>query len=213
MTASLMFCLAQGLQLGGFVDGVFAYNFNRPADHANFLPGLGTSAKRDNEVTVNLAQVDLVLGPEPVGFKLSLGFGTATEVVHAAEVRGVATSPDVWRNVVQASVQWQTRVGRGLLLEAGVYPSHIGFEGLAPKDNWNYTRSWLGELSPYYQAGLKAAYPLSDRWVGAAPPPERVAGDRRQQPREERRRPARVQRGQVLRIVQRHRRTGTGGER
>ena len=65
MTASLMFCLAQGLQLGGFVDGVFAYNFNRPADHANFLPGLGTSAKRDNEVTVNLAQVDLVLGPSP----------------------------------------------------------------------------------------------------------------------------------------------------
>lgn len=164
MTASLMFCLAQGLQLGGFVDGVFAYNFNRPADHANFLPGLGTSAKRDNELTVNLAQVDLVLPPEPVGFKLSVGFGTAPEVVHAAEVRGVATSPDIWRNVVQASVQWQTKAGRGLLLEAGVYPSHIGMEAFATKDNWNYTRSWLGELSPYYQAGLKAAYPFSDRW-------------------------------------------------
>ena len=152
------------LQLGGSVDGAFAYNFNRPADHANFLPGLGTSAKRDNEVTLNLAQLDVVLVPEPVGFKLSLGFGTAPEVVHAAEVRGPATSPDVWRNVLQASVQWQTRAGRGLLLEAGIYPSHIGFEGFAPKDNWNYTRSWLGELSPYYQAGLKAAYPFSDRW-------------------------------------------------
>ena len=30
--------------------------------------------------------------------------------------------------------------------------------------NWNYTRSWLGELSPYYQTGLKLAYPFSDRW-------------------------------------------------
>ena len=27
------------LQLGGSVDGSYAYNFNRPADHANFLPG------------------------------------------------------------------------------------------------------------------------------------------------------------------------------
>jgi hypothetical protein len=32
--------------------------------------------------------------------------------------------------------------------------------------NWNYTRSWLGELSPYYQTGLKVAYPFSDRWSG-----------------------------------------------
>jgi hypothetical protein len=104
------------------------------------------------------------LAPEPVGFKLSLGFGTATDVVHAAEVRGIAAHPDVWRHVVQASVQWQTRLGRGLLLEAGVYPSHIGMEYFQTKDNWNYTRSWLGELSPYYQAGFKAALPLSDRW-------------------------------------------------
>jgi hypothetical protein len=79
-------------------------------------------------------------------------------------VRGIAAHPDIWRNVVQASVQWQTNVGRGLLLEAGVYPSHIGMEAFQTKDNWNYTRSWLGELSPYYQAGVKAAYPLSDRW-------------------------------------------------
>ena len=201
------------LHLGGFVDGVFAYNFNRPADHANFLPGLGTSAKRDNEVTINLAQVDLVLAPEPVGFKLSLGFGTAPEVVHAAEVRGAATSPDVWRNVVQASVQWQTKVGRGLLLEAGIYPSHIGFEGFAPKDNWNYTRSWLGELSPYYQAGAQGRLPVQRPLVRAAPPPERLAGDRRQQPRQERRRAARLQRGQVLRLVQRHRRAGAGRQR
>jgi len=152
------------LKVSAFVDTVFAYSFNRPLDHANFFPGVGTSAKRHNEFSINLAQVDLVLPPEPVGFKLSLGFGTATEVVHAAEVRGIAAHPDIWRHVVQASVQWQTKVGRGLLLEAGVYPSHIGMESFQTRDNANYTRSWLGELSPYYQAGLKAALPLSDHW-------------------------------------------------
>jgi hypothetical protein len=152
------------LKVQAFVDSYFAYNGGRPADHANFFPGVGTSAKRHDEISINQAEVDLVLPPEPVGFKLAVGFGTSTEVVHAAEVRGVAVSPDVWRHIVQASVQWQTRVGRGLLLEAGVFPSHIGMESFQTKDNWNYTRSWLGELSPYYQTGLKAAYPFSDHW-------------------------------------------------
>ena len=152
------------LEFHGSVDALFDYNFNRPADHANFFPGIGTSGKRHDELAVNLAQADFVLRPEPVGFNLSLGFGNAPEVLHAAEAHGPATSPDVWRNVLQASIQWQTKVGRGLLFEAGIYPSHIGMEALAPKDNWNYTRSWLGELSPYYQAGLKIAYPLSEHF-------------------------------------------------
>jgi hypothetical protein len=155
-----------GLVISGFVDGFYAYNSNQPDDHANFLPGLGTSAKRDNEFSVNLAEVDFMLAPDPVGAKLTLGFGAAVDVVHAAEVRGIAASPDLWRHVVQASVQWQTEVGRGLLAEAGVYPSHIGFEAFATKDNWNYTRSWLGELSPYYQNGLKLAYPFNESWSG-----------------------------------------------
>jgi hypothetical protein len=151
-------------EVDGFVDAFFGYNWNQPVDHANFFPGVGTSGKRDNELAINLAEVDFVLAPQPVGFKVSLGFGNAPEVVHAAEARGIATHPDVWRNVVQASAQWQTKAGRGLLLEAGVYPSHIGMESFQTYLNWNYTRSWLGELSPYYQTGLKLAYPLSERW-------------------------------------------------
>ncbi|MGH9750742.1 MAG: outer membrane beta-barrel protein [Candidatus Polarisedimenticolia bacterium] len=153
---------ARRMEISGFVDLVAARNFNEPAEHANFLPGLGTSAKRDNELSINLAQIDFVLPPEPVGFHLAAGTGTALEVVHAAEVRGVATHPDVWRNVVRASLQYRTK--GGLLVEAGVYPSHIGSEAFQTKDNWNYTRSWLGELSPYYQTGVKLARPLGGRW-------------------------------------------------
>jgi hypothetical protein len=157
---------APSLALSGSVDGFFAYNTNHPLDHASFFPGVGTSAKRENEASVNLAALDLSLPAKPLGFRLVLGAGTSTDVVHAAEVRGVAASPDLWRNVVQASAQWQTKLGRGLLLEAGIYPSHIGMEAFQSKDNWNYTRSYLGELSPYYQTGLKLAYPFSDHWSG-----------------------------------------------
>jgi hypothetical protein len=149
------------LELSGFVDGFYSYNANQPADRENFFPGVGTSGKRDSEFALNLAQVDLVMDAAPVGFHIALGFGHATEVVHAAEL-----DPDTWEHVVRASMQYQTKVGRGLLLEGGIYPCHVGFEAFQTKDNWNYTRSWLGELSPYYQAGVKAAYPFSERWSG-----------------------------------------------
>ena len=152
------------IDIGGFVDLVYAYNFNRPGDHANWFPGVGTSAKRDNELAINLAQIDFVMAPKPVGFHLAAGYGTGLEVVHGGETTGVATSPETWRHLVRASIQYETGVGRGLAVEAGVYPSHIGFEGLASRDNWNYTRSWLGELSPYYQTGVKVSYPLGERW-------------------------------------------------
>jgi hypothetical protein len=151
------------VEVSGFVDGYYGYNANEPADHESFFPGVGTSGKRDSEFAINLAQLDLIMEPAPVGFHVALGFGLATELVHAAEL-----DPDTWEHVVQASIQYQTEIGRGLLFEGGIYPSHIGFEAFATKDNWNYTRSWLGELSPYYQTGLKAAYPFSQRWSGQA---------------------------------------------
>jgi putative OmpL-like beta-barrel porin-2 len=155
---------ARRLEVTGFVDLYYSYNFNRPADHANFFPGAGTTAKRDDEFAINLAQVDFIVAPKPVGVHIAAGYGNSMEVVHAAEVDGVATSPGIWQNIVQASLEYQANVGRGLLLEAGLYPSHIGFETLQSKDDWNYTRSWEAEFSPYYQMGVKLAYPLGERW-------------------------------------------------
>ena len=155
---------APRLRLGASVDVYYAHNTNRPANRANFYPGVGTSAKRDSEFSLNLANVDLAVDPAPVGLRLILAAGTATEVVHAGEPEGVFVGPSVWRHVQQASVSYKTNVGRGLLLEGGIFPCHVGWEVLAPKDNWNYTRSWLGELSPYYVTGAKGTFTLNDRW-------------------------------------------------
>lgn len=145
----------------GGVDVYFGHNFNRPANSANFIPGTGTSAKRDSEVAINLASIGVSVAPEPVGFKVLLGFGTGAEVVHAAEPEGVATGLDVWRYVQQASLSFATGP---LTLEAGLYPSHIGLESFQSQLNWTYTRSWMGELSPYYQTGLKGTWALDAAW-------------------------------------------------
>jgi hypothetical protein len=147
----------------GFVDVAYLWNGNRPANHQNFVPGSGTTGHQANELTLNLAQVQwtrATSATEPVGFTLALVAGEGADVVHAGEPRGA----DAWRHLYQASLAYRLR--NGVVLEAGVYPSHIGFEGFYAKDNWNYTRSWLGEFSPYYQTGVKASYAFNSNWSG-----------------------------------------------
>lgn len=147
----------------GFVDVAFLWSANRPENHENFFADTGTTGKRANELMLNLAQVQwsrATSEQQPLGFTLSLVAGEGSEVVHAGEPEG----GDEFRHLYQASLAW--RLQNGVTLEAGIYPSHIGFEGFYSKDNWNYTRSWLGELSPYYQTGIKGSYAFNERWSG-----------------------------------------------
>jgi hypothetical protein len=141
----------------GFVDGYYAWNDNDPASHESFIPGTGTTAKRANEFNLNLAAVEIVRDAAPVGFHISIVGGNGADVVHAAESEG-------FRHIYQASVIYKPN--DRLTLEGGIFPSHIGFEGFFSKDNWNYTRSWLGEFSPYYQTGIHAAYQFTKEWSG-----------------------------------------------
>lgn len=152
------------IELHAYADVYYAYNTNLPTTGASFFPGTGTTASRSNEVSLNLAAVEVGLQPEPVGFRLIVNYGSAADIVHAGEPAGTGIGRDVWRFVQQASVSGRIPVGRGLILDGGIMPSHVGFEVFASKDNWNYTRSWMAELSPYYQAGVRASYAFTDQW-------------------------------------------------
>src|SRR5436309_3289392 len=77
-------------QLRGRVDVFYGLNTNRPADGSNFLPGTGTTARRANELNLNAAAVGVSLEPRPVGFHLTLGFGSGLDVVHTADPSGAA---------------------------------------------------------------------------------------------------------------------------
>lgn len=153
--------LASRLKLEGGVDTYYSFNFNRPADSANFIPGSGSTGKRHNEFSVNLATLGVSVDPAPVGFHLLLGYGTGMEVLHAAEPTGTAVGPNVWRYLQQASLSF---AHGPLTVEAGVYPSHIGLESFQSQANWTYTHSWMGEESPYYQSGVKGTWRFNDAW-------------------------------------------------
>lgn len=144
--------LAQALQLHAWADVDYAASTQQGV---NFVPGTGTTAHKSNTFDLNAAAIDLSVDPKPVGLHLTLAAGTGVEVVHAGEA-------PLWRNVYQASASWAAT--DRLTLEAGIYPSHIGYESFFSKDNWNYSRGYMGEFSPYYQAGVKATYAFSEQW-------------------------------------------------
>jgi hypothetical protein len=73
-----------------------------------------------------------------------------------------ASNLDVWKFIQQAVVAWHAPLGRGLLLEAGLFLSPIGPEGMAVKDQWNWSRSNLFFGLPFYHTGMRASYGLSD---------------------------------------------------
>lgn len=151
------------LTLHGWIDGYYASNPAHPQPRLNFFSGIGTTAHRANQPALNVAAFEIAHDAKPAGFHLILIGGDSADVVHSGERH---RDRHTIRHLFQATVSYNAPVGRGLALEAGVYPSHIGYEGFFTKDNWNYTRSTLGELAPYYQTGIKASYAWSDRWSG-----------------------------------------------
>lgn len=154
------------LEIHGFVDLYYARNDDDPADDTNFYPGYGNSAKRANELGVNLVGVELSLAPEPIGFRLTAMTGNEMEMLKAREPAATAADEDVWRYLYQAYLTWRTELGRGLVVDAGLYQGHVGFESPLPRDNWNYTQGWTGLLTPSYQTGLKLSYPFTEALSG-----------------------------------------------
>ncbi len=43
-------------------------------------------------------------------------------------------------------------------MDAGIFPSHIGFESAVTKDCWTLTRSILADNSPYFESGARITY-------------------------------------------------------
>jgi hypothetical protein len=149
-------------EVGGFVNVYYAVNTNTPDSHDNFIPGYGTTAKKHNEFSLNLAAIRLIMR-DPFIVRLIVQFGPSTDLVHSGEPTGTNIGPDVWKYIQQAYLGYKFKIGRGLTVLAGIMPSPIGYEYYSSNKNWNYTRSWMVESVPYYQAGLALQYPFTDK--------------------------------------------------
>lgn len=137
--------------VSGFADVYYCYDFSKPISRDRSFT---TQPMRHNEFTLNLGMIDVKYQGPAVRGRFAFQTGTYVQSNLAAE-------PSLLKNVLEASVG--SEIGSDVWVDLGIFPSHIGFEGIVSKDNWNYSRSLLADYSPYYESGIRVTATLSGR--------------------------------------------------
>jgi hypothetical protein len=149
---------APGIDVTGYVDGYYSYNFNKPVDKIN---GLHTFDTDHN--SLSLSVVELAFEKKPTadsraGFRTDLTFGPSADLTNAFEPSSFKTLA----NVQQAYVSFFA--SPKVQFDFGKFVTPIGAEVIESKDNWNYTRSiQFGWAIPFYHSGLRATITASDK--------------------------------------------------
>jgi hypothetical protein len=136
----------------GYVDTYFSLNFARPQSRLNRLTNFDLA---ESQFTLSAAEVDIARAATPIGFRIELAAGAATDMMN-----GGTESARIFQ---QAYLTFVVPVGSGLTVDAGKFFTHMGYETAKAKDNFNYSRSLLFAWPiPYYHTGIRASYPLAD---------------------------------------------------
>ncbi len=143
------------LQISGFIDAYYAYDFNNPSDALYNRNSYFFSHSRHNEITANLAL--LYLNYETDDLRASLGLMSGTYAI-----TNLAHEQGIMQNIFHASAG--IRLAKGVWLDVGVMPSHLGFESAISKNNAVLTRSFCAENSPYYLSGATLSFQPNDKW-------------------------------------------------
>lgn len=143
------------LEIHGFLDVFYVYDFNRPP--GDFRQEFLFNHNRHNEFNLNLSLVGLSLDHTKYRARFTLQTGTYANDNYAAE-------PGVLKNIFEAWAGVSLNRGNTLWLDAGILPSHIGFESAISMDNYTLTRSLSAENSPYFLTGAQVTYTPDARW-------------------------------------------------
>lgn len=80
-----------------------------------------------------------------------------------------AAEPGVLKNIYEADAGVKISKTKNLWIDAGVLPSHIGFESAHSPDCWILTRSIIADNSPYFEGGAKITYTTdNNKWLISA---------------------------------------------
>ncbi len=151
---------------GGFVDVAYLLDFNHPANE--IFRSRGTAWHVD-KVQLNMAGIYL---RKKADEKSRWGVELTGQMGKDVEVFGFsATAPNIagfkfLRHLGPTNVSYLAPVGKGLTIQAGIFASLIGYDSLYAKDNFEYTRPWGADFTPYFMMGANASYPLSKKLTG-----------------------------------------------
>ena len=118
-------------------------NFSRP----NFLYNYNSTTT----FATNLFLVKINLEKKNFRLNFSPMYGTYSD-------NNLSNERGFLKNVFEANFGYKIFKNKNVWLDAGVLPSHIGFESAVGADNLTLTRSVAPENSPYYESGIRLSY-------------------------------------------------------
>jgi hypothetical protein len=146
--------------VSGYLETYYSYDVNRPVN--NTKPAFLYNHHRNNEVNINLGMVKIGFSNEHLRSNIALGAGTYMNANYTAE-------PGLLKNIYEANVGVKLSGKANLWLDAGILPSHIGWESAIGKDCPTLTRSIAAENSPYFETGIKLGYSSpNEKWQFSA---------------------------------------------
>lgn len=133
-------------QFSGYGELYYSYDFSNPAGHekAAYL----YNHKRHNELNLNLAFARAAYTAKRLRSNVALMVGNYAEY-------NLSNEPAWARFLYEANMGIKITAKTNTWLEAGIFPSHIGFESAISADCPTLTRSLVAENSPYYEAGVR----------------------------------------------------------
>lgn len=140
-------------------DVFYSYDFNQPA--TDFRQPFLFNHNRHNEFNLNLGLLRAAVAHQKYRAALSLQAGTYAQDNYAEE-------PDLLQHVFEAYAGISLNQQNSLWLDAGIFPSHLGFESAISSENWTPTRSLPAENSPYFLSGAKLTYQPGQKWLFSA---------------------------------------------
>lgn len=140
---------APKVTFSGYAEIFYSYDFNQPDNHIR-QPFLYTY-NRHNEFNLNLGLVKANYSTENMRANFALMGGTYAQDNLSAE-------QDALKLINEANVGFKISKTKNIWIDAGIMPSHIGWESAIGKDNMNLTRSLAAENSPYFETGAKISY-------------------------------------------------------
>jgi hypothetical protein len=148
------------ITISGYVEAYYNYDFNRPLN--NTMPPFLYNFTRDNEVNLNLGYIKASYNSDKVRGNFTFATGTYMNANYSAE-------PGLLKNIYEANIGVRLSAKSNLWLDAGVLPSHIGWESAVGKDNPTLSRSLAAENSPYFETGARLSYTSkSEKWYLSA---------------------------------------------
>lgn len=138
-----------------YLDLYYGFDFNQPETEKR-LPFLYNHT-RHNTPAVNLSIISGSFEQDRFRAKLALHQGTYVQDNYAGE-------PQALRWIHQANLGLALDENKTIWLDAGVMPSHLGFESAVNKENLTLSRSLIAENSPYFETGIKLGWDVNEKW-------------------------------------------------